>query len=675
MERSPDRSQLFIKKLTEIILANLENDKFGVSELANELKISRSWLNRKVFLASGKTTQQFIHEFRLHKAMEILQNEDVTASEVAYRTGFSSPAYFNTCFHEFFGYPPGQVRKGDSKNSEENIPGQVYARKEHKRPTGRGMIFAFSGIIILLGLTLIFIYPGHLINFKRNSYEYLRSAGKRISIAVMPFQNMTNDTRWNVWQDGIQTNLITSLSEDQDFKVRQIGTISGILQSKNLPNSVLFAPAVARSVSQKLEANVFIQGNINQSGPTIRLNAHLIESKTQEIIKSFQVDGIADSILPIINSLSIKIRNFMLITILEKDVIKDFRPLISTNSSKAYEYYQYGNRAFYEYDFPTSREWYGKAIDIDSSFAEAIRMLIYSLLNQDYDEEGKKWCLKYYQKRDQMPEQEKLWADIIYARFFETPDEVIKYFKLLVAYDDEMPVAHSNLGGAYFGLGLYDLAITEFEKEFEIYKKWDSKPRWSQSFIGLATAYHKMGMYEKEKELYEKAERDFPDDPKIIANQAALSFALGDTIEANRYIEKYVTISKKRSAFGADIRKNLVWIYTEGGILDKAETILRETLSLESENPIRINSLAYFLINEERNIKEGLELADIALKLRPDNYNFLHTKGWGLYKQGKYREALEILQKSWNIRREKSVYDHEPFLHLEAAKKVVASLK
>lgn len=119
----------------------------------------------------------------------------------------------------------------------------------------------------------------------------------------------------------------------------------------------------------------------------------------------------------------------------------------------------------------------------------------------------------------------------------------------------------------------------------------------------------------------------------------------------------------------------MVWIYTEGGVLDKAETILRETLSLESENPIRINSLAYFLINEERNIKEGLELADIALKLRPDNYNFLHTKGWGLYKQGKYREALEILQKGWNIRREKSVYDHEPFLHLEAAKKAVDGLK
>ena len=63
------------------------------------------------------------------------------------------------------------------------------------------------------------------------------------------------------------------------------------------------------------------------------------------------------------------------------------------------------------------------------------------------------------------------------------------------------------------------------------------------------------------------------------------------------------------------------------------------------------------------------------LKLSPDNYNYLYTKGWGLYKQGKYKEALEILQKSWDLRREKDVYNHEAFLHLEAAKKAVANQK
>jgi Tfp pilus assembly protein PilF len=81
-------------------------------------------------------------------------------------------------------------------------------------------------------------------------------------------------------------------------------------------------------------------------------------------------------------------------------------------------------------------------------------------------------------------------------------------------------------------------------------------------------------------------------------------------------------------------------------MLDKAEEYYRQALSLEPENKVRINNLAYFLINKDRNIKEGLEFADRALGLSPDNYAFLHCKGWGLYKQGKYQEALEILQKS-----------------------------
>jgi tetratricopeptide (TPR) repeat protein len=88
-----------------------------------------------------------------------------------------------------------------------------------------------------------------------------------------------------------------------------------------------------------------------------------------------------------------------------------------------------------------------------------------------------------------------------------------------------------------------------------------------------------------------------------------------------------------------------------------------------------LNNLAYFLIDKDRNINEGLELVNKALELSPDNYMSLHGKGWGLYKQGKYKEALEILQKSWDLRREKAVYNHEAFLHLEEARKAVSGQK
>jgi tetratricopeptide (TPR) repeat protein len=88
-----------------------------------------------------------------------------------------------------------------------------------------------------------------------------------------------------------------------------------------------------------------------------------------------------------------------------------------------------------------------------------------------------------------------------------------------------------------------------------------------------------------------------------------------------------------------------------------------------------LNSFAYFLINNDGNIDEGLELVEKALALSPGYYEYLHTKGWGLYKQGKYKEALDLLQESWDIRMKNAIYDHAAYLHLEAAKKAVAGQK
>ena len=73
-----------------------------------------------------------------------------------------------------------------------------------------------------------------------------------------------------------------------------------------------------------------------------------------------------------------------------------------------------------------------------------------------------------------------------------------------------------------------------------------------------------------------------------------------------------------------------------------------------------MNQLAALLIDKD-NINEGLEFINKALVLSPDHYEYLDTKGWALNKLGRYQEALEILQKSWDIRREKAVYNHEAY--------------
>ena len=79
---------------------------------------------------------------------------------------------------------------------------------------------------------------------------------------------------------------------------------------------------------------------------------------------------------------------------------------------------------------------------------------------------------------------------------------------------------------------------------------------------------------------------------------------------------------------------------------NKAEECLRKALAMEPENSGYMLGLAYFLIDKDRNINEGIELADKVIKKNPDAMSSLHIKGWALYKQGKYRKHLNSFRKA-----------------------------
>jgi tetratricopeptide (TPR) repeat protein len=568
-------------------------------------------------------------------------------------------------FSWVFEITPEGIKKTESFEESEKKVTPTKPVKKKLKPS-----YVINAILIMA--VIVLAYPKI---FKRNTLEKMRSSGEKITVAVMPFQNMTNDTIWNVWQDGIQNELITSLTNSEELKVRQPESINTLIQSKGLTNYASITPSVASTISQKLDANIFIYGSIKQVGTTIRINAQLIDSKTEETFKSFQIDGIAENILHITDSLAVMVKNYLIISELKKEESLHIQQLASTNSPEAYRYFIYGQNAYMNTDFPTAVNMYSQAIAIDSNFTSATIRLSFAYGNQNLYDQAKKWCLKVYEKRDQMPMRQKIYTDFAYAIFFETPYEEIKYLKQLQEIDDQLPYIYFNLGSNYIELYQYDKAIPELEKAWEISNKWHSKSQWVYKYTLLGFAYHKTAQYKKEKRLYKKAEQEFPDDPDIISFQVILSITEGDTIAVNRYIEKYISIGENNSWSEALIKTGLASIYYEAGSLDKAEVYYRQALLLEPENPDRLFDLAWFLIDKDRNINEGLQLVNTALKLRPDNYNYLHTKGWGLYKQGKYQEALDILQKSWDLRREKAVYNHEAYLHLEAAKKAVANQK
>lgn len=110
LEGNPVENQ-FIEQVSRLVNQQLGNPSFGVDQLADEIGLSKSQLNRKIKSITELTTNKYIQYIRLQKARELLEKEDKNVSEVTYLVGFSSVAYFVKCFKGHFGETPGAYQK------------------------------------------------------------------------------------------------------------------------------------------------------------------------------------------------------------------------------------------------------------------------------------------------------------------------------------------------------------------------------------------------------------------------------------------------------------------------------------------------------------------------------------------------------------------------------------
>lgn len=100
----------FLKKIRQTIEENLDDETFGVVELASKVALSRSQLHRKLTAVAGHGPNEIIRNFRLERAKELLEKGAGNASEVAFMVGFNSLAYFSKTFSDHFGYSPSEAR-------------------------------------------------------------------------------------------------------------------------------------------------------------------------------------------------------------------------------------------------------------------------------------------------------------------------------------------------------------------------------------------------------------------------------------------------------------------------------------------------------------------------------------------------------------------------------------
>jgi TolB-like protein/AraC-like DNA-binding protein len=592
--------QVFIRKLTERILANLENKNFGVMELAHESGMSIYSLNRRLHSINKKTGTQFIREVRLQKALEMLQSGEVTASQVAYKVGFSSPAYFSTCFHEYFGYPPGKVKKESLKNHKANFRTVVTPDQELKRPAWRTFVLASSGIL-LLSVLIYAVYSVSAKHFNADGGNPVINREK--SIAVLPFKNLGNSMADQYFIDGVMDEIFINLSKIHDLRVVSRTSVE---QFRNTEKSI---PEIAK----KLNVNFIVEGRGQKYGGTFRLRVQLIEgsadkqiwagSYEQEIYETkdiFKIQNqVAQTIASALNAT---------ITLEEQELINR----IPTANLTAYDLYMKASGYQKEYRETRNLSTYTKAItfykaalELDSSFARA------------YSDLASLYLTRYY------------WETYFKEDFL---DSCLVLANLALSYDGQMDEAYFIIGRCYFEKGNIEEALVNYDKSLEIYPDYsDAHAYKGYLFTSLINDYV-WGI-----DSYQKAVNTGPPEyrPDLLRGLGQAYLDVG-------FIEK--ARSCYRQAFELDGNKGL-YLFKLSDIeycLENYEEAIKLGNEAGEVDSTYFPETSYYYGPVEHNTEAYLQANKLLKRFTRSgelNLNQAHRVGYAFWKMGKYDEA------------------------------------
>lgn len=101
----------FVEHFRRLVLERLDDETLSVEQLAEKLAMSRTQLYRKIKALTNFSPNELIRNIRLTIARQMLERGTMTVSEVAYKTGFTSPSYFTKCYSDFFGTRPSETVK------------------------------------------------------------------------------------------------------------------------------------------------------------------------------------------------------------------------------------------------------------------------------------------------------------------------------------------------------------------------------------------------------------------------------------------------------------------------------------------------------------------------------------------------------------------------------------
>jgi TolB-like protein/AraC-like DNA-binding protein len=374
----PNKQSNFVRKLKTIVLENYTDEQFGVSDLVERFGMSRSQLHRKLKSATGQSISQFIREIRLDEALKLLQQNDLTASEVAYKVGFNSPTYFNTCFHEYFGYPPGEAKHhiGEPRVGEAGISKGGLLKRSFMRRNKTAVLV----VAVLLSFSLVYLFYFKPLGDKEIVANKLLL--KENSIAVLPLKNWSGDVELEYFSDGMTDAIISRLALINSLD--RVVPFTSMSSYKDTDKSI-------SKIAKELNVQNIVQGNFQLSGDEVRINLQLLDGSSEnqlwknEYIGQWNTNEIFEMQATVAENVADKMK--VQITRSEFEAIQ----IIPTSNKEAYNLYLRARFQFYKFSnngFSNAIQLLEQAIALDSTFVDP-----YLRLGEIYVWAGAVWGL------------------------------------------------------------------------------------------------------------------------------------------------------------------------------------------------------------------------------------------------------------------------------------------
>ena len=116
LARFNTRDAIFLKRINALVIQNIDNPHLDANFISQAMNMSRTQLFRRLKPIIRQSPGNYIKSLRLQKAKELFETTDLRVGEVAFKTGFETPANFTRAFTRQFGFNPSLLCKRTGAN-------------------------------------------------------------------------------------------------------------------------------------------------------------------------------------------------------------------------------------------------------------------------------------------------------------------------------------------------------------------------------------------------------------------------------------------------------------------------------------------------------------------------------------------------------------------------------